>query len=229
MFTYFNGTLARSAMASGVLETLRKEIIMRNYAPGTKLTEQSICEKYGISRSPARQIIQQLENEGLVTMLDNGCKCTTEFTGHDLNCLYELRTYYELTAVRTIFASKTRLYSRLIETLSRLEDLSGLSQEEILALDVDFHRSIIEMSDNKYILKGYENIAPMLYTLFMISISLYEEQFFREFADRHRLLVRSILCDTEEECLEVFREHHKNAGMRARAALDGITGAGTEK
>ena len=107
-------------MASGVLETLRKEIIMRNYAPGTKLTEQSICEKYGISRSPARQIIQQLENEGLVTMLDNGCKCTTEFTGHDLNCLYELRNYYELTAVRTIFASKTRLYSRLIETLSRL-------------------------------------------------------------------------------------------------------------
>ena len=223
MLYYLNGTLSRSAVASKVLQTLRQEIVLQQYEPGTKLTEQSICEKYGISRSPARQIIQQLENEGLLVMLDNGCKCTTEFTEHDLKCLYELRNYYELTSVKTIFESKNLVYSRLVETLSRLESLKGLSPEEILELDVDFHRSIIEMSGNKYILKGYENIAPMLYTLFLISITLYEKQFFSEFAERHMLLVRSILCETEEECIERFKEHHKNAGVRAGAALESMS------
>lgn len=219
MISYLNGTLSRSTIATNVLQTLRHDIILQRYEPGTKLTEQYICEKYNISRSPARQIIQQLENEGLLIMLDNGCKCTTEFTLNDLEKLYELRNYYELTAVKTIFASKSKMYSSLVEVLSRLEEQREFTKEEILELDVDFHRSIIEMSENKYILKGYENISPLLYTLFLISITLYEDQFFSEFAERHKLLIRSILCDSEEECLEVFKEHHKNAGVRAKKAL----------
>ena len=73
MLSYINGALSRSALASGVLQEIRKDIILRNYSPETKLTEWVLCLKYGISKTPARQILQQLENEGFVTMLDNGC------------------------------------------------------------------------------------------------------------------------------------------------------------
>ena len=103
MLSYINGALSRSALASGVLQEIRKDIILRNYPPETKLTERVLCLKYGISKTPARQILQQLENEGFVTMLDNGCKKTVEFTENDLDCLYSLRNLLEITAVKMVF------------------------------------------------------------------------------------------------------------------------------
>lgn len=62
----------RSATSEAILREIRADIITRKLKPGQKLTEQSVCEKYGISRSPVRTIFQQLEKEGMVMMLGNG-------------------------------------------------------------------------------------------------------------------------------------------------------------
>lgn len=45
MLSYINGALSRSALASGVLQEIRKDIILRNYPPETKLTERVLCLK----------------------------------------------------------------------------------------------------------------------------------------------------------------------------------------
>ena len=69
----------RSATSEAILREIRADIITRKLKPGQKLTEQSVCEKYGISRSPVRTIFQQLEKEGMVIMLGNGCKQIVPF------------------------------------------------------------------------------------------------------------------------------------------------------
>ncbi|MBO4769331.1 MAG: GntR family transcriptional regulator, partial [Clostridia bacterium] len=99
MLSSINGTLARSEEGSKVLRDLRYRIITRNIEQNTKITEMELCEQYNVSRTPARQIIQQLTNEGLLVPLDNGCKCTIDFGERDLDDLYALRNYYEHEAV----------------------------------------------------------------------------------------------------------------------------------
>lgn len=227
MHEYLSSTLARSKSATTTLQCLRKSIILAEYPPNTKLTEQMVCDAYGISRSTARQVIQQLENEGFLMMLNNGCKCIMEFTRDDLKSLYDLRQYYENEAIKTIFRSKTRMYSKIVDILSRLDELSvaepdSVSFGETMALDVDFHRSIIEMSGNKYILKGYEMLAPTLHTLFEINVAL-RVDYFREFHQQHSTLIRSLLCDTKEECLQKFNEHHEGSTLKTIQALERIT------
>ena len=227
MFEYLNSTLARSKSATTALQHLRKRIILAEYPPNTKLTEQMVCDAYAISRSTARQVIQQLENEGLLTMLNNGCKCITAFTRDDLKSLYELRQYYENEAIKTIFRSKTRMYSKIVDILARLDEFStadpnSVSFWETMALDVDFHRSIIEMSGNKYILKGYEILAPTLHTLFEINVG-FREDYFREFYQQHSALIRSLLCDTKEDCLQKFNEHHEGSTLKTIQALEKMT------
>lgn len=55
----------RSAASEAIIRQIRADIITRRLKPGQKLTEQSVCEKFGISRSPVRTIFQQLEKEGM--------------------------------------------------------------------------------------------------------------------------------------------------------------------
>lgn len=220
MLSYLNGTLSRSAVSSEVLQEIRRDIILQNYLPGTNLTEQSICEKYNISKSPTRQILQQLKNEGFVNMLDNGCKQIVEFTRNDLYCLYSHRDYLEITAVKTIIKQKVKSYSHILEALIKIENTPLISQATYFEQDIDFHHSIIEMADNKYILASYENIAPILYTMFLISYK--EVEFSPSFPENHNLLIKALINENEEECLREFSNHHGSSIRNAEAALDAL-------
>ncbi len=215
-------TLSRSSLASGVINQLRRDIILRVYKPGEKLTEQFISEKYGISRSPIRSIMQQLEKEGMIVVLENGCKQVVGFTKNDLISLYDYRNYLEITAVKTIFAAETRQYSSLLALLEMLETKGSALSLDWIASDIEFHRALIKMSGNRYLITAYNTISPTLYTLFSINVSLYRRQFVDEYDTRHTVLVKSLISDPLEDCLKKFREHHDYALERALVAMDMI-------
>ncbi len=208
----------RSATSEAILREIRADIITRKLKPGQKLTEQSVCEKYGISRSPVRTIFQQLEKEGMVMMLGNGCKQIVPFERSDLLDLYDYRHYIETNAVKNIFESRRR-YAPLIRLM---ELLDGKAQNGGIAEDIAFHRAVIEMSGNRYMINAYATIAPTLYTIFSINVPLYRQQFTDEYNSRHMTLVQSLMNDTLDVCLGKFDEHHDYALKKALVAMDMI-------
>lgn len=208
----------RSAASEAVIRQLRADIITRRLKPGQKLTEQSVCDKFGISRSPVRTIFQQLEKEGMVIMLDNGCKQIVAFERQDLLDLYDFRHYIETAAVRNIF-ERDRKYAPLIRMTELLDSAGG---NDNISDDIAFHRAVVEMSANRYLLNAYDTIAPTLHTIFSINVPLYSQQFSDEYNGRHMTLVRSLMNDPLEVCLEKFGEHHDYAIKRALVAMDRI-------
>ncbi len=221
MLSYLNGTLSRSSVAGDVLQKLRRDIILQTYPPETKLTEKLLYDTYDISKGPARQILQQLENEGLVTMLENGCKKTIRFSEAEIYDLYTFRNLLETTAIRIIFEKKVKSYSVMLESFIKLENLSKCSDETYFEHDVDFHHSIIEMSGNKYLLRSYENIAPLLCTMFEISYEVSRDSFYEDDMETHNQLMKSILCDNLESCLNKF-EIHINSMINAKKSIEAI-------
>lgn len=209
----FNGVLSRSNISGKILNDIRKNIIMQKYPPGTKLTEMFICEKYEISRQLARAIMQQLEKEGHLSMLANGSKITVDFTLKDLNDLYALRNYLEMTSVKEFLNSSSKNYVPLIRTLEETE--KGDEKADYIENDILFHRSIIETSNNKYSLLTYDNISSTLYTIFALSIVPDPKDFYSNYTERHSALIRTLLSGSEEECLEIFRKHHEYALKKA--------------
>lgn len=221
MSSTLNGTLARSTISANAIQQLRHDIITRRYPQDSRLTEQQICDNYGISRSPARAIMQQLEKEGMLRMLDNGCKQIITFTKKDMFDLYTLRNYLEMSAVKSICRAETRNYTPLVEMLQKLETLKG-GGNDYLNADIDFHRAVIAMGQNRFLLSTYDTISPILYTVFAISITTYAEQFMLEFDERHNGLVRSLISEDEQTCLTRFREHHDYALNKAILVMDEI-------
>ena len=203
MSSTLNGTLARSAVSANAIQQLRHDIITRRYPQDSRLTEQQVCDNYGISRSPARAIMQQLEKEGMLRMLDNGCKQIITFTKKDMFDLYTLRNYLEMSAVKSICRAEARNYTPLVEMLQKLETLKD-GENDHLTADIDFHRAVPAKVHKRFLL------------------STYAEQFIREFDERHNGLVRSLISEDEQTCLTRFREHHDYALNKAILVMDEI-------
>ena len=77
-----------------VFETLENEILGGIYRDGDILTEQRLCEKLGVSRTPVREAIFRLKQEHLVEEKSNGI-CVVGVTEQDLYDIYEIRKRIE--------------------------------------------------------------------------------------------------------------------------------------
>jgi DNA-binding GntR family transcriptional regulator len=77
-----------------VFETLENEILSGVYHDGDILTEQRLCEKLGVSRTPVREAIFRLKQEHLVEEKTNGI-CVVGVTEQDLYDIYEMRKRIE--------------------------------------------------------------------------------------------------------------------------------------
>ncbi len=74
-----------------IYETMRQRVAIRHYPPGAWLKEQEIAAEFGVSRTPVRQALQQLETEGLVEIRNGVGVRVTEVDDAALDQIYLLR------------------------------------------------------------------------------------------------------------------------------------------
>ncbi len=75
--------IARHPLPAQIVERLRAEIVEGKWGPGERLTEQMLCEIYGVSRTPLREALKVVETEGLLVLLPNRGAVITEPTLSD--------------------------------------------------------------------------------------------------------------------------------------------------
>jgi DNA-binding GntR family transcriptional regulator len=78
-----------------VVKALRREILDDVVHPGERLLENTLCERYGVSRTVVREALRQLESEHLITLLPNKGPIVSILSSHDITALYEVRARLE--------------------------------------------------------------------------------------------------------------------------------------
>lgn len=101
--------------ANTVVMSLREMIVGGELGSGERLVERDLADRFGISRIPLREAIQQLEREGLVEIFRNRGAVVRTLTESDVSDIYDLRTLLEGDA---IYRSVKRMDD---ETLARAE------------------------------------------------------------------------------------------------------------
>jgi len=74
-----------------VVRLLRQEILDQLVAPGQRLTEAFLCDRFGVSRTVIREALRQLESESLITLLPNRGPIVSVLSQRDIESLYEVR------------------------------------------------------------------------------------------------------------------------------------------
>jgi DNA-binding GntR family transcriptional regulator len=140
-----------------VLEALRRAIVTGQLAPGQRLTERSLIEMLGVSRTVIRETLRQLEAEGLIEIIPNKGPVVRVLSAAEAKDLYSIRAVLEGLAAR-LFAENAA------EPLVR--ELEAAFEAIVTAYQGDSGEQALEAKTNFYDLlyrgTGSETLTAML-------------------------------------------------------------------
>ena len=142
-----------------VFEALRDAIVHGEFEPGERLLEVALAKRLGVSRTPVREALRQLENEGIVEYTRNvGCSVRT-FSFWDSYEVYLLRTNYEAVSVRFLNGKiPGETIQKMEEILERMRKISTEEFESVFEYDNCFHEQLVLMSGLPRLAKAWKEL-----------------------------------------------------------------------
>ena len=152
-----------------VYQKIREDILTGVYKEHDELREVSIGEELGVSRTPVREALRQLELEGLVTIVPNKGAYVTGITPQDVHDIYKIRSLLEGLCARW---ATEHITGRQIEELEEiillsefhLRKKSAEQAEQVSELDGKFHKVLYEASNSRileHVLSDFHKYVQM--------------------------------------------------------------------
>jgi DNA-binding GntR family transcriptional regulator len=134
-----------------VFNKLREDILSGVYQENEELKENTIGTELGVSRTPVREALRQLELEGLVTMIPNKGAYVTGITQKDIHDIYVIRSYLEGLCAKWACEHITEAQIEALEEILYLSDFHARRShyEQLVELDNKFHELIYKASGSK--------------------------------------------------------------------------------
>lgn len=148
-----------------VFNTLREAILKGDLKPGERLMELQLASKLGVSRTPIREAIRMLEQEGLAVTTPRKGAEVAKMTLKDMEDVLEIRDALDELAVRIACQKISD------EQLKQLEDMKELFEKstqtgnvkKIAEADVTFHDVIYEATGNPKLVTLLSNLREQVY------------------------------------------------------------------
>ncbi|WP_035797152.1 GntR family transcriptional regulator [Butyrivibrio sp. MB2005] len=143
-----------------VFNRIRDDILNGKYSDGEELKEVAIGKELGVSRTPVREALRQLELEGLVQIIPNKGAYVVGISIEDIHDIYMIRSKLEGLCARWACDNITDEQMEELEEIVYLADFheSKGHQEQLAELDNRFHTILYESCNSKmleHLLKDY--------------------------------------------------------------------------
>lgn len=147
---------------------VRDLVFSGEIGPGERLSEVSVSERLGLSRTPIRAALARLEQEGLLEAIPSGGYSVRSFTEADVIDAIELRGVLEGTAAR-LAAERGVPPARLAAfkaLVGRLEETMSVPPEELdfpayVALNAEFHEMLAGLAGSQIIRREIERVVQL--------------------------------------------------------------------
>ena len=154
------------SLSGKVFRTLRDGILTGKYKEGDELREVTIGKELGVSRTPVREALRQLELEGLVTIVPNKGTYVNGISAEDVRDIYMIRIRLEGLAARLAAKRVSQ------EQIDEMEEMLLLSEfyrkkgmtEQLAQLDGKFHVILYEACGSrmlKHLLTDFHRYVEM--------------------------------------------------------------------
>jgi DNA-binding GntR family transcriptional regulator len=136
------------SLAEAVATRMRDLLIAGEFAPGTKLSEKQISERFGISRNTLREVYRLLTSQGLLTHIPNrGVFVAAPDTAAVID-IYRLRSVFQLGAIKAAGKGHPAL-ARMRQLAEQAVEASLQSDwQTVGTLNMEFHRAMVELCDS---------------------------------------------------------------------------------
>lgn len=196
-----------------VFKVLRENILSGVYKDGMELREITIGEELGVSRTPVREALRQLELEGLVKIIPNKGAYVTSINSKDIQDIYKMRSMLEGLCAKWATRNITE------EQLEELEEIIYLSEfhlkkksegkaVHVSELDGKFHLVLYQAANSRmleHVLRDFHKYVQVARTL-----SVKSEERARKSIQEHREILDAIMQKDEERAQMLANRHIKN-------------------
>jgi DNA-binding GntR family transcriptional regulator len=219
----FSGRHDRRKVTDWVYEELKSAIVDLRLAPGDPLREATLADQLGVSKTPIREALTRLEQEGLVETTSFKGAVVTGYSRQDLLEIYELRELLENAAARTAAesmadADRDRLdrICRESRKLKKNHDAAGLA-----ALISAFDDVLFEQVRNSRIRALIENLRAHLTRIGHLTAEIPGR--IDASVDEHEKIVQAIAARDPELAERQMREHIRSVrDDQLRALVGGV-------
>jgi DNA-binding GntR family transcriptional regulator len=157
--------IQRPRATDEVYQALRQSILSSVFKPGQRLQVEEISVQLGVSLTPVRHAIQQLEAEGLIEVRPRSGTFVAQLTARDVMETSDIRCALEClaaeAAIERIGADELAGFRRLLDRLSRTPR-SERDRKQHEEDNRQFHRMLIEYSGNRRLAEMYESLNAHL-------------------------------------------------------------------
>jgi len=192
-----------------IYDSIRNDILNGRYAQNTELKETAIGSELGVSRTPVREALRQLELEGLVTIIPNRGAYVNRITAKDVEDIYTIRSMLEGLCARWATENITE------DQLDKIEETLCLSEyhtqkenyEKLYELDSLFHEQLYAASNSrilKHVLSDFHDYVKNVRRVTIASQTRSVKS-----TEEHRAIFEAIRAKNPDKAEKLAKQHIK--------------------
>ena len=202
-----------------VFNTLREAILKGELKPGERLMELQLAAKLGVSRTPIREAIRMLEQEGLAVTIPRKGAEVAKMTEKDMEDVLQIRE--ALDELAASIACEQISQEQLADLTNTMHEFEATIQtgnlKRIAEVDVKFHDIIYQSTGNPKLVNMLNNLREQMYR--------YRVEYLKDAANyptllkEHKEIVEGLMAKNKDKVTEVMHQHVKNQAVAVKAMI----------
>jgi DNA-binding GntR family transcriptional regulator len=208
------------SMAERAYREIQDRLVRLEIPPGAPISEDELCLRLGLSRTPVREALKRLEQERLVVAYPRRGTFATEINVTDLAHIFEVRQLIEpaaaASAARHATGAERDGFRSLVREVAATHG-RGDPPEQLMRLDLRVHRAIYAATHNPYLedtLVRHGNLATRIWCLFVDRLAGMEGHI-----EGHTHLLQAVIGADAGRAAQLARRHVLEFDKAIRAVL----------
>lgn len=204
----------QTVLRQHVYEQIKHDIITCKLAPGEPISENQFVDRFKVSKTPIREALTSLVQEGLVEYTPNRGFRVTPISVTDIQEIFEARIFFEAEIFRL---AVKKISDEEIDELEKHSEVEGDIKspeyaEMFLESNRKFHTALAAAGRNSRLLWYYETLMNEAQRLFYMDISIHSREF--RWGHGHEGIIKALRNRDETAGVTAIRDTLENARKR---------------
>jgi GntR family transcriptional regulator, rspAB operon transcriptional repressor len=212
-----NVTLLRDT----IYQSIRNAILLGEFQPGQELREQTLAERYHVSRAPVRDSLLRLELENLVTVRPRQGYLVNPISISNVEDIIDLRSLIESACA----AAAAQADDTEVRALDRFRGFADQDFDEARYVEYNesFHLAVADLSNNKRMAAVALDLIQQFKRVVRVVVSTFNPEAVRRDCAEHEAIIDAIQAHDADRAFRLAHEHAKAARERLTTALRATT------
>jgi DNA-binding GntR family transcriptional regulator len=197
-----------------IADQLREQIIQGVFRPGEQINESFLAVQLNTSRSPVREAVQRLCQEGILTNRRNHGVYVLELSAQDSKEIYAVREAVETNAADNLLNSSPKHITTTCQALRTIlrnmkRRVDGNNWQSVAQLDMQFHTALVAAAGNSRMTRIYKTLAAES-TMCILNLEVSYPQA-QTLIQEHENILYLLETGNREELNKALRQHMQKA------------------